>query len=133
MHLLYLDESGNEADPTDRFFVLGGLSLFERQTYFLAEAVEEIQRKHFPNHQPITFHASEMRSGRNFWRRVPDETRQAVLSDLLDAIASSPDQGRVLYAAAIEKSDQLWGVDAVEKATEQICRRFDLFLQKRYR
>lgn len=33
MQLLYLDESGNEADSADRFFVLGGLSLFERQTY----------------------------------------------------------------------------------------------------
>lgn len=132
MHLLYLDESGNEADPADRFFVLGGLSLFERQTYFLSEAVEEIQRRHFPGHQPITFHASEMRSGRRFWRKVPDETRSAVLSDLCRTIADAPDRGRVLYAAAIEKSDQLRGEAAVEKATEEVCRRFDIFLQRRY-
>lgn len=133
MHLLYLDESGNEADPSDRFFVLGGLSLFERQTYFLAQAVDEIQERYFPNHQPVTFHASEIRSGRGFWRKVPNEVRDGVLRDLLAAIVQSPDRGRFLYAAAIEKSSSLWGEAAVEKATEEICRRFDLFLQRRYR
>jgi len=29
--LLYLDESGNENEPADRYFVLAGLALFERQ------------------------------------------------------------------------------------------------------
>lgn len=133
MHLLYLDESGNEGDPADRFFVLGGLSLFERQTYFLAEAIDAIQEKYFPNHQPVTFHASEIRSGRGFWRKVSPEIRNGVLQDLVNAIVESPDRGRVLYAAAVEKSDQLWGEAAIEKATEEICRRFDLFLQKKFR
>lgn len=132
MFLLYLDESGNEADPKDRFFVLAGLSLFERQTYFLTEAVEEVQNRHFPGHQPIIFHASEIRSGRGFWRKVPEDKRKAVLQDLCTAIADVPDKSRFLYAAAIEKSDRLWGEDAVEKATEELCRRFDIFLQRKY-
>jgi hypothetical protein len=133
MYLLYLDESGNEADPSDRFFVLGGLSLFERQTFFLAEAVEAVQKKYFPGIQPVTFHASEIRSGRGFWRKVPDEVREGVLEDLVTAIIEAPDRGRALYAAVIEKSDRLWGEAAVEKATEELCRRFDLFLQKKFR
>jgi hypothetical protein len=133
MHLLYLDESGNESDPKDRFFVLGGLSLFERQTYFLTEAIEEVQQRHFPNTQPITFHASEIRSGRGFWRKVPPGTREQVLLDLCAAVAASPGRGRVLYAAAVEKSKSLWGEDAVEKATEEVCRRFDIFLQRRFK
>lgn len=132
MFLLYLDESGNEADPKDRFFVLAGLSLFERQTYFLTQAVEDVQNKHFPGHQPIMFHASEIRSGRGFWRKVPRSTRKAVLQDLCSAIASVPNKGRALYAAAVEKSDRLWGEQAVEKATEELCRRFDIFLQRKY-
>lgn len=74
MYLLYLDESGNESDPVDRFFVLGGIALFERQTFFLVKAIEAIQEKYFPNHQPIPFHASEIRSGRDFWRKVAPET-----------------------------------------------------------
>lgn len=132
MYLLYLDESGNEKDPADRFFVLGGVALFERQVFFLSQALEAIQEKYFPNHQPIPFHASEIRSGRNFWRAVPDSVRAAVLSELAEAILRSPDRGRALFAAAIEKSKELWGEAAVEKATEEICRRFDLRLKREY-
>jgi hypothetical protein len=33
MYLLYLDESGNENDPSNRYFVLAGLALFERQIH----------------------------------------------------------------------------------------------------
>lgn len=132
MHLLYLDESGNENNPNDKYFVLGGISLFERQNYFLSQAIDQVQDKHFPNHQPITFHASEIRAGRELWRKVAPEKRQEVLHDLCDAIAQSPAQGRHLYAVAVEKSKALYGEDAVEKATEQICRRFDIYLQRRF-
>ncbi|MYA43576.1 MAG: DUF3800 domain-containing protein [Gemmatimonadetes bacterium] len=38
-----------------------------------------------------------------------------------------------LYAAAIEKNTELYGEHAVEAATEQVCKRFDTFLKRRYR
>ncbi len=132
MFLLYLDESGNENDPADRFFVLGGLALFERQTFFLAKALETVQEEHFPNHQPIPFHASEIRSGRDFWRKVPPEIRQAVLHAVCNAIANVPHKGRYLFAIAVEKTNEVWGERAVEKATEEICRRFDILLQRQF-
>lgn len=132
MYLLYLDESGNENDPNDRYFVLGGIALFERQTYFLTQAIEQVQDRHFPNHQPIPFHASEIRSGRDLWRSVPPEKRQEVLDDLCGAIQKSPARGRMLFAAAVEKTKEVWGEVAVEKATEQICKRFDILLQRQY-
>ncbi len=132
MYLLYLDESGNENDPNDRYFVLGGIALFERQTYFLTQAIEQVQDKHFPNHQPIPFHASEIRSGRDLWRGVTPEKRQTVLNDIYTAVINSPARGRVLFAAAVEKTREVWGEAAVEKATEQICRRFDIFLQRQF-
>jgi len=37
-----------------------------------------------------------------------------------------------LFAAVIEKSDRLWGEDAVERATETVCNRFDIFLMRLY-
>lgn len=132
MHLLYLDESGNENDAADRYFVLGGIALFERQTYFLTEQMEKIQRHYFPDCQPVHFHASEIRSGRGFWRTVPDCRRDAVLAEVLDAIAHLPAQGRALFAAAVQKSSLLYGEDAVERATMEVCRRFDLRLQREY-
>ena len=132
MNLLYLDESGNENDPNDRYFVLAGLALFERQTYFLAQAFEQIQERYFPNQQPIPFHATEIRNGKNLWRKVPDDVRRAVLADVVSAIGAAPPAGRLLFAAAVEKSRDVWGETAVEKATEQLCRRFDIFLQRRF-
>jgi len=65
MYLLYLDESGNESDPGDRYFVLAGLALFERQIHYLNERLEGVQEKHFPNRQPIPFHASAIGRGEN--------------------------------------------------------------------
>jgi hypothetical protein len=132
MYLLYLDESGNENDPQDQYFVLGGIALFERQTFFLVNAIEAVQERFFPNNQPIPFHASEIRSGRNFWRKVAPEKRRAVLQAICDAIAAAPDKGRFLFAAAVEKTKELWGEEAIEKATEEVCRRFDILLQRHY-
>lgn len=133
MYLLYLDESGNENDPNDRYFVLGGVALFERQTFFLTQDIEAIQDKYFPNHQPISFHASEIRAGRSLWRQVDRNKRAQVLEDLTSAILRSPSRGRLLFAAAIEKSRDLYGENAIARATEEVCKRFDRLLQRRYR
>lgn len=132
MHLLYLDESGNENDPADRYFVLAGLAVFERQTYFVSRDVDAVQDKHFQNHQPIPFHASEIRSGRNLWRKELPEKRSEVLRDLGAVIAGRAGKGCTLFAAAVEKDRDRWGEAAVERATEDVCRRFDIFLQRQY-
>jgi tetraacyldisaccharide-1-P 4'-kinase len=120
MYLLYVDESGNENDANDRYFVLAGIALFERQTFFLTKAVDDVQRAYFPDHQPIAFHASEIRSGRRLWRMVPEATRALVLAELVAQIRRLSDRRRVLFAAA------------VEKVTEEVCRRFDILLQRRF-
>ncbi|MFQ5852541.1 MAG: DUF3800 domain-containing protein [Candidatus Binatia bacterium] len=133
MYLLYLDESGNEDDPGDKYFVLGGAAVFERVTFFLAQALDEIQARHFPQSPPIEFHASAIRKGRGFWHDVDRETRENVLQEVARAIAASNDPGVVLFATAIEKSNRLWGEKAVEHATMEICNRFDLFLARRYK
>ena len=35
MHLLYLDESGSVSHAAQKYFVLAGLSVFERQTHWV--------------------------------------------------------------------------------------------------
>lgn len=130
VYLLYLDESGNEDDPSDRHFVLAGAAVFERQTYFLSNSLEQIQTRHFPGLPPIEFHTSPIRKGKDFWRNIPVEKRKEILSDLVSAISNSNPQGVVLFAAVIEKTSSLYGERAVEHATEQILRRFDLYLAR---
>lgn len=131
MYLLYLDESGNESDPKDRHFVLGGIAIFETLTYFLSKYLDEIQTRHFPGIQPIPFHASHIRSGMDFWRKLDPEVRGIVLQDVAKVIRRAKHPGAVLFAAVVEKSDKLFGEKAVEYATEAVCRRFDTFLLNR--
>ncbi len=131
MYLLYLDESGNESDPADRFFVLGGAAVFERQTFFLSQSLEAVQTKHFPGLPPLEFHASPMRTGKGFWRNIPEAKRLEVLDDIADVIANANEPGVSLFAVAVEKSAALYGEDAVLQATEQVLSRFDRFLARR--
>jgi hypothetical protein len=37
MYLLYLDHAGAVEDPAQKHFVLAGISVFERQTYWLSQ------------------------------------------------------------------------------------------------
>ncbi len=41
MYILYLDESGTHAKS--KHFVLAGLAVFERETYFLAKALDDLE------------------------------------------------------------------------------------------
>ena len=132
MYLFYIDESGNEDNPADRHFVLGGAAVFDRVTYFLGQALEAIQQKHFPGIPPVPFHAAELRAGRGFWRNIPQSTKTEVLNDLALALRDSNRPGVVLFAVAIEKTNTLYGEKVVEHATEELCRRFDLYLKRRY-
>ncbi len=108
MYLLYLDESGNESDPSDKFFVLGGVAVFERVTFFLSQSMEAVQTKHFPGVPPVEFHASPIRTGKGFWRNIPEAKRIEVANDIEDVIANANEPGVSLFAAAIEKSSTLY-------------------------
>lgn len=133
MYLLYLDESGNEDDPQDKYFVLGGAAVFERTAYYLTEEFEAVKAKHFPGMPPIDFHAAHIRAGKGFWRNVEREKKEAILRDISEVIARANDPGLVLFASVIEKSDRLHGERAVEHATGDLCSRFDVFLKRRFR
>jgi hypothetical protein len=130
MYVLYLDESGNESDPSDRHFVLAGLAVFERQIHYLSEAVDRLQDKYLPGYEPIPMHASPMRKGKDFWRNVPAATRDAMVTGIGEILSSADKRGTVLFAVAVEKSAGLHGEAAVQLAVEEICGRFNLFLSR---
>ena len=130
MYLLYLDESGNPDDPADNHFVVGGIAVFERVTFFLANDVEAVQKKYFPDRPPVDFHASQIRSGNGFWRGIEKPVRDSVLQDLAQLIDSANERGVFLFAAVVEKTSSLYGEEAVKCATEQVCKRFDTFLAR---
>jgi len=133
MYVLYLDESGNESDPSDRHFVLAGVAVFERQIHYLSEAVDDLQNKHLPGYEPIPMHASPMRKGKDFWRKVPQTKRLEMVRAMGSVLSAADKRGCVLFAVAVEKSAVLHGEDAVQLAVEEICGRFNMFLSRLHR
>ena len=133
MYLLYIDESGNPDDPADRYFVIGGVAIFERVTFYLSRALEHLQDARLPGVPPVEFHAAPIRSGTGFWRRIDPAIRNELLDDIGQIIAQANQPGLTLFGAVVEKDAQVHGEDAVKLATEQVCKRFDTFLTRRFK
>lgn len=133
MHLLYLDESGSVADPNQQYFVLAGVSVFERTTHWVEQRLNEIASR-FSSDSPhsLELHGSPMRSGRDGWKAYPLDDRLSAIRDALKmGVADYHAKGVRLFAVVIKKGS-LSGEDPVEFAFEQLASRFDKFLQRLY-
>ena len=131
MHLLYVDESGSVADVNQTHFILAGVSIFERQTHWIEQQLNEIAKRFDPiNPHSLELHGSPMRSGRGGWRHVPKVDREQAIKDILKlAIADQSIHNVRLFGAVVNKS-KLTGTDPVFQSFEQITSRFDMFLQR---
>jgi hypothetical protein len=129
MHILYLDHSGNPDDVRQRHVVLAGVSVFERQTHWLSQQVDEIAARFNPSDpSSVEIHASRMRGGSGFWRTFPVTSRLEALYDCCGVIANSV-HSLAVFGAAIEKSPSAVA-DPISTAFEQVCRRFDAQLKR---
>jgi hypothetical protein len=132
MHILYVDDSGSADNPTDRFFVLGGISIFERGLYHLIKAADDLVAS-FELGDPaeIELHGSPMYSGRSgVWREVKSrDKRELMIQQALALLAANRGSLR-LFAAAID-SAAVSPRDPVELSFEEICNRFNLFLARK--
>jgi Protein of unknown function (DUF3800) len=133
MHLLYLDESGSVADPNQQYFVLAGVSVFERTTHWIEQELHKIAARFDPvNPWAIELHGSEIRSGRNGWKRFALDQRMMAIEDALRVgVVSQRPQSVRLFGAVLRK-DKFAGQDLVEVAFEQLSSRFDQFLGRRF-
>jgi hypothetical protein len=134
MYLLYLDESGSAADPTQRYFVLAGVCAFERATHWIEQKLNRIAERFEPaNGHQLELHGSPMRAGREGWKRYALQDRLRAIQDALTEGVAMQSQGNVrLFGAVVEKA-ALDEQDPIEFAFEQLASRFDLFLQRLYR
>ena len=131
MHIVYIDESGTHNEA--RYFVVAGLSCFERSTYFLSQSLDQIQTKYFPDRrEPVEFHAWMLRAPPE---RVPEpfnaltrEERKSLADDIYTLISES--RARI-FAVAMEK-DALVG-EPYSRGFEEIVNRFDRMLQRFFR
>jgi hypothetical protein len=65
MFLLYLDDSGSAENPQERYLVLGGICVYERQVQHFTQEMDKIAERLVPGRpETVEFHASEVFSGR---------------------------------------------------------------------
>lgn len=132
MHLLYADESGSPKDPNQKFLVIAGVSVFERQSYWISNELDKIASRFDPaNPDEVELHGNPMLSGKGIWRRYPKEKRFQAIQDILQVLANSHISNRI-FASVIKKSS-ISPTDPVEAAFEHLSNRFDLYLMRLYR
>ncbi len=127
MYLLYVDESGDVANQGETYFVLAGISVFERTAYWVSETLDRIQERYFPG-QFVEFHARTIHNHNEPpWSGLPSEVRKQILGELYRAIGTNADIS--LFGIALEKNAR-GGPEPIARVFEEICNRFDLFLKR---
>ena len=132
MYLLYVDESGSVSDPAQKYFVLAGVSVHERQTHWIEQDLNGIAKR-FNASAPeqMELHGSPMRSGREGWKRVQVSDRMRALHDALKmGVIDRHHRYDVRLFGVVVKKTALSGGDPVAYAFEQIASRFDAYLTR---
>lgn len=131
MHVLYVDDSGSVSDPTQTYFVLGAVAVYERGLYHLISAADEcVAQFGFEDSDDVELHGTDMYGGRNKpWNTMKVRSeREALIHCALGTLTAHQASVR-LFAIAVHKA----GVsprDPIEVAFEELCNRFNLFLQR---
>jgi hypothetical protein len=131
VHILYIDDSGTVDDPNEQFFVLGGVSVFERGLYHQIKAVDDCIANFGlgGDHHDIELHGSSMYHGRDgVWRSVRDRpSREKMIHASLATLKGHASLR--LFAMIIDKQAASPG-DPIAMAFEEMCNRFNLFLMR---
>lgn len=134
MYILYVDDSGSISNANERFFILAGIAVYERSIYHLIKGADDCVEKFGLGPEcDVELHATDMYGGRGFpWSQVKSRApRESMMNSVLQLIVSQRAEQARLFAVAVDKE----GVspnDPVHVAFEEICNRFNLFLQRNH-
>ncbi len=132
MYLLYLDDAGSPGNPSEEYFVLGGVCVFEAQVDWFSRELDKLATPFDKNPEDVEFHASTIFSRREHpWKSLGIDEARGVLKSVLRVASTSYDTAR-LFACAIHRPS-FPNSDPVELAFEDLCQRFDYFLARRMR
>lgn len=130
MYIFYADESGTHAEAV--YFVLAGLAVFERETFFLSQELDGIAERYFPGEPgSVELHSSLLMAQEHRitepYKSLDPEQRRSLRNEVIRLIADSRTH---LFAVAIEKA----AIDEspYERALEELISRFDLMLKRFY-
>ncbi len=133
MYLLYVDDAGSIPNRNEKHFVLAGIAVFERQVYHLDLLLDELARN-IVAEEPhrLEFHANEMQSGRNRWRRLGSrEVRREYICEALRTAEQLKGEW-ALFGIVVEKA-AMPDEDVMDYCFEHRCSRFDQFLGRMHR
>lgn len=129
MYLMYVDESGSTTDPNQKFFVLSGIAVFERNTHWIENDMNSIAARFslsLEDTYDFELHGSPMRSGKSEWRNFPYLQRNQAILDCLELIKKHKLK---IFASVIEQGYSS-GTDTITECFEQISSRFDMYLSR---
>ena len=129
MYLLYLDGSGSVKNPNEQHFILAGVSVFERQIYHLISKTNTfVENLGLGPPEDVELHASVMASGRKgVWKGMVRQQRLDVIEAALRLLAVAH-WSVSAFAVVVDKA--VVTDDPVERAFEEICNRFNLYLRR---
>ena len=130
MHLLYLDDAGSVGNVREQYLVLGGVSVFEAQSSWVTQELDRLAQNIDPgNPHGVEFHASETYARRSQpWKGLTQEEARGTIESVLDVLAHAYDTARA-FACVVHKPS-FPNQDPMEIAFEDLCSRFDRYLQR---
>ena len=130
MHLLYLDDSGAVGNANEQYLVLGGVSVFESQSYWITEQLDRLAENIDPGApHDVEFHASEIYARRGPpWSSLTQEEARGTIKSVLAVLANAYNSARA-FACVVHKAS-FRDRDPMEVAFEDLCSRFDRYLQR---
>ncbi len=132
--ILYIDGSGSVSNPNDRHFVLAGVAVFERQIYHLITELDKVVGSFgLGAVDQVELHGSPMYNGKGSpWKSLPQRSiRESMILSALGVLDRASRSTRA-FGVAVEKT-AVAPDDPVERAFEEICNRFNLYLDRNYR
>ena len=130
MRLLYLDDAGSVDNASEQYLVLGGVSVFEAQSHWITQQLDTLAESLNPGDpHGVEFHASEIYARRSQpWKGLNQREARGTIKSVLDVLASAYDTARA-FACVVHKAS-FPNRDPMEIAFEDLCSRFDRYLQR---
>lgn len=135
MYIMYLDDSGSPSNPNEKHFVLAGVIMHESKMKWVNEGLDTLAKEFDPsNPMSIEFHASEIFSRRRgIWKSLSKDAAISTIKNVLKIIPNESRDNKICVVGCVVDKNSFSRMDPVELAFENLCSRFDLYLNKRWR